>query len=198
MPLVAITCPSCHAPVEATAEVIKCRYCGASLRNETAEPDANSDVITRTDTFIVLERVGPSNRARAWDVLTKRFGASPDDAEKAVRSSPAEVLVGGLRESPDEVVLVFKEAGITARIAHKEVVVAVVPRRSVHLERTGANKAAVMKLLRKHLDCELGEAKSLAERAPCVLSPSMGGEAAKSFVEALIEAGAIARLDKPL
>lgn len=194
MPLVEVRCPSCHAPVD-VAPTTKCRFCGASLRETTNAPGVH----TKSVPFLVLGRVGPSNFARAWDVLTKVARIAPDVAERAIRSSPGDVgsfegFAGG-----DELILALKEAGVSARFEDRQIEVPPPPpERSVHLDAVRADKKAVMKAVREYLELGAYEAKALVDRAPCVLVARLEGDRAKAFAAALTGTGATARLDEPV
>ena len=197
MPLVEVRCPSCHAPVEAPSNTptTKCRFCGASLREAAAAPTVHMQRVA----CLVLDRVGPSNFARAWDILTKVGRFPPDVAERAIRSSPGEVGSLDGFEGRDELILALKEAGITARVEARSIEVPPPPReRSVHLETVGANKGAVMKIIRERLECGAYEAKAFVDKAPSVLVAALVEDRAKTFAEALESAGATVRLDEPL
>ena len=198
MALVAITCPTCHAPIDPPAHpsgILKCRFCSSSFRDTSAEPAK-----TRIVHAVFIDRVGPSNRLRAASVLAKMTHVTPADAERLVASAPCELVALENREHAEELRFELDEAGVSVRIEERHIVIpppVVLPDRSIHLESAGANKAAVMKVLRAHLDCDLTDAKRIVDRAPCVVAQAVEGGHAKAIVEALAEAGASARLDVP-
>lgn len=196
MTFVEVKCPRCHAPVDAPAAAfVTCRFCGASLRDAKA-PAAK----TRIDAAVIIERVGPSNRARAWDVLTRIAQLAPAEAERIVTSAPCDVVVWEHRERAEELAFALREAGIGARVEEREIILpapVVLPDRSVHLDAVGADKVAVMKVVREHLECGVYDAKALIDRAPCVVARSLEGGRASTFVEALTSAGATAKLGAP-
>jgi ribosomal protein L7/L12 len=197
MALVEVSCPRCHAPVDMPAgtDTVKCRFCGTTLRDVHGPKPI---VHTRSVPFLFLERVGPSNFARAWDVLTKIGRVAPDVAERAIRSSPGDVASFEGFTGGDELIAALREAGITARFEDRRIEVPPPPPdRSVHLDAVGSDKVAVMKAIREHMDCGVYEAKAVIERAPCLLVAALAGERAAAFVEALKAAGADARLDAP-
>jgi hypothetical protein len=199
MALVEVSCPRCHAPVEAPANasvLVKCRFCGSSLR----DPNAPAARTVTVPTVVIERRVGPSNKARAWDVLTKVGGMPADEAERVIRSAPCDACVLEPWDRAEELALALRQAGLDARVEGREVVVPppiVLPDCSVHLEAVGEDKVAVMKVVREHIDCGLVEAKALVARAPCVLAGNLGGARAAAFEEALKAAGATVRLDRP-
>jgi len=65
----------------------------------------------------------------------------------------------------------------------------------VFLEDASANKIAVIKVLREHLNLGLKEAKDLAESAPCVVLESDDAVRLERLKEALVKAGATVRED---
>jgi ribosomal protein L7/L12 len=197
MSLVEVSCPRCHAPVDVPsgAETTKCRFCGASLRDASAPPAK-----TRIVAAVMLERVGPSNRARAWDVLTKIGGLAPADAQHVVESAPCEAVVLEQWELAEELGRVLRAGGVGARVEERQIVIpapVVLPERSVHLDAVGKDRPAVMKIIREHVDCGMLDAKAMVDRAPCVLVRAREGTRAAAFVDALTAAGALAHLDSP-
>jgi LSD1 subclass zinc finger protein len=198
MPLVEVSCPRCHAPVDVPggATTVKCRFCGTTLR----DLDSTKPVVrTRTVHVLVLDRVGPSNRARAWDLLTKIVGLAPAAAEEAIRNSPGDAGTIA-HEHADAILAELREHGVSARLDTREVEIPpseIVPDHSVHLDAVGPDKVAVMKIIREHLDCGVYDAKAFVERAPCLLVGTLGGKRAGAFVESLVAAGAKARLEDP-
>jgi hypothetical protein len=199
MALVEVNCPRCHGPVDVPAGVstVKCRFCGTPLR----DLDAPKRVVhTRTVHVLVLDRVGPSNRARAWDVLTKIGSAAPAAAEQSVKSAPCDAGTFERLDVAEHLVEALRESGVTARVETRDIEVPpplVVPDRSVHLDGAGTDKVATMKIIREHLDCGVYDAKALVDRAPCVIAQAMAGDRATAFVEALNAAGATAKLGTP-
>jgi ribosomal protein L7/L12 len=199
MALVEVSCPRCHGPVDvpADASTVKCRFCGTLLR----DLDAPKRVIhTRTVHVVVLERVGPSNRARAWDMLTKVGSLAPADAEQAVRNAPCDAGSFERLDLAEHLAAALRESGVTARVETRDIEVpapVVVPDRSVHLDTVGTDKVAALKIIREHLDCGVYDAKALVDRAPCVIVPKMAGDRAAVFVDALNAAGATAKLGTP-
>lgn len=143
MALVEISCPRCHAPLDPPAEptsILKCRFCGASFR-DTDAPAAK----TRMVPAIVLERVGPSNRARALDILARVGGMPAAEAERVIQEAPCEAVRLENWERAEELAFALREAGATARVEKREIVIpppVVLPDRSVRLDAVGEKKAA--------------------------------------------------------
>ncbi len=191
MTLIALRCPTCSAPVDASnAASIQCRYCGAALR-----PAPSTQ--TRTVYALFIERVGPSNRARIAELLRTVVGLAPEEALRLVTSAPCEVAVFDEEIRAHVVRDALIDGGVGARLEERQVIVpppVVLPDRAVHLVAMGNDKVAVMKVVRAHLDVGLVDAKQLVERAPCVLVDALEGARAAAFADALTAAGANARL----
>ncbi|MGZ3456153.1 MAG: ribosomal protein L7/L12 [Polyangiales bacterium] len=195
MALVEARCPTCSAPLDALphSAPIKCRYCGASLH----EPKPTAPGQTRTVFAVSMERVGPSNRARIAQILESVARLTATDAERLVDAAPCELVVVEESILAHALKDALVEGGVGARIERREIALpapVVLPDRAVLLEHVGADKVAVMKVLRAHVDLGIAEAKRIVERAPCVLIESLEGSRAAAFVAALTEAGASARL----
>ena len=65
---------------------------------------------------------------------------------------------------------------------------------NVHLKDVGANKIAVIKVVREITGLGLSEAKALVDNAPSMIKENVGTKEAKEFEAKLKEAGATAEL----
>ena len=64
---------------------------------------------------------------------------------------------------------------------------------TLHLDDAGADKIAVIHVVREHLRLGLANSRDLVNEAPCVLAKAMEGGSAKAFLAALAKAGAKVR-----
>lgn len=64
----------------------------------------------------------------------------------------------------------------------------------IHLKEVGANKIAVIKIVRELTGLGLGESKALVDGAPNVLKEKVATEEAKTWEEKFKEAGAVIEL----
>src|SRR5206468_3649108 len=127
------------------------------------------------------------------DVLRTVARLPAPDAERLVASAPCEVVVWEETTGAHALREALAEAGAAASIEERAIVVPppiVLPDRAVILEREGADKLAVMKVVRSTLDLGLAEVKDLVDGAPCMLVEALEGTRAAAFVAALIAAGA--------
>ncbi len=168
-----------------------CGYCGATLVDNA--PPVGKHKTLRT---VVLEAVGPSNRDRVAHVIAAHTSVELADAVALVARTPCEVFAWEDHQvRADDLRRALIEAGATASVGERIVVIPppiVLPPRRVTLDAVGAQRVAVLKVVREHLDCGLAEAKHLVDAAPCTLIAALEGSRALAFRDALIAAGALA------
>ena len=158
---------------------------------------ANSSAQTREVYAVSIERVGPSNRARVAELLRTAAGLSAEDAVRLVHAAPCELVTVNEELVAEALRTALNDAGVVAKIETRQIVVPppiVLPDRAVHLESVGEDRISVMKVVRAHVDLGVADAKRLVDGAPCVLVEALEGGRAASFVAALVDAGATARL----
>jgi ribosomal protein L7/L12 len=175
----------------ASGRVVRCRYCGASLAVQ--EPTAAE---TRETYVVSIDAVGPSNREGIARLVAKEAGVSPDEAIALVRRAPCELVVWDDYGRAHELRRALLEAGARASLTARLVEIpgpVLLPPADVLLDDVGASKAAVLKVVREHIDLGLVEAKNLVESAPCVLIRSLEGSRANALRDALVRVGARAR-----
>lgn len=185
-PLVELRCPTCHAPVASSSAraPIDCAYCGAQLHAAA----------TRTVHALSIERVGPSNRARVAELLRASTHLAPTEIERLLAAAPCDLVELDEASHAEALRDALADAGVVARVETRQAVAPFTTRRSVLLERVGAGRLAVMKLVREHLDLGLDEAKRLVDAAPSVLADGLDPSHAEALASALIAAGASAHV----
>lgn len=196
MTLLELRCTRCDAPLEASSgAVLTCRFCGATM--ERASAALAPQVPVREVFFLKVGRIGPSNRPRVAKAISDYARMPLEAATKLVASSPCEI--GFERDSDTasitarEIIEAGGEADVESRFIAGEPIV-ILPNRSVSLDDAGPHHVAVIKVVREFIDLGMAEAKHLVDSAPCVLTKSMEGGRAKTFHDALVEAGATARI----
>jgi ribosomal protein L7/L12 len=193
MTLVELRCTRCNAPVEAsTATVLTCRYCGATMTREPAVvmPAVQGHLVF----FLKVGRIGPSNRPRVAKLISECASMPLEAAAKLIASSPCEIPFDREETRADNVASQIIEAGGQAEVESRFVGAPILPSRAVHLDDAGSHHVAVIKAVREYLDLGMLESKHLVDSAPCVLTKSMEGGRAKLFHDALVQAGASARI----
>jgi ribosomal protein L7/L12 len=194
MTLVELRCTRCDAPVEASsATVLTCRYCGATMAREPAVgiPASSPGHIAY---FLKIGRIGPSNRPRVAKLISEHASMSIEAAMKLVETYPNEVPFDREESRARDVASQIIDAGGQAEVVDRWAGDPILPSRAVHLDDAGPHHVAAIKVVREYLDLGMLEAKHLVDSAPCVLTKAMEGGRAKSFHDALVNAGASARI----
>jgi ribosomal protein L7/L12 len=194
MTLVELRCTRCNAPVEASSDaVLTCRYCGATMerRPVVAMPTAPGHLVY----FLKIGRIGPSNRPRVAKVISVHASMSEAAAAKLIETYPSEVPFDREETRANHVAQEIIDAGGQAEVESRYIPGApMLPGRRISLDAAGPHHVAVIKVVHEYLDLGVLEAKHLVDSAPCVLTDAMEGGRAKSFHDALVQAGAVARI----
>lgn len=144
--------------------------------------------------FLKIGRIGPSNRARVAKLISECTSMTLDAALKLVETYPSEVPFDREETRAQNVATQIIEAGGQAEVVDRWAGDPILPSRGVSLDAAGAHHVAVIKVVREYLDLGMAESKQLVDSAPCVLTKAMEGGRAKSFHDALVQAGANARI----
>jgi len=182
MEVALIRCSNCFAPVDpGLGATQRCRYCGAILSLSGDPPDGG----------LRLLEVGP-HLIQVIRVVREHTGLGLKDAKDLVESAPCTLVesldghrLARFRAELEEVgARVSGGGGTTAPVPPP-------PQGAVMLEHCGANKIAVIKVIREHTGLGLKEAKELADSAPCAIEPRKPSRT--SLRDDLVAAGARVR-----
>lgn len=149
----------------------------------------------RDDEVSLLRRDAGERRARVAEQVHAALGIEADEAQRLVASAPCELAAFRDASKGERLADALKEVGVEVRVEVRAIPVReILPDRRVHLDAIGANKVAVMKIVRRRLEVNVTVAKEIVERAPCVLAEALEGGRAAELAAALVDAGATARL----
>jgi ribosomal protein L7/L12 len=143
---------------------------------------------------VMLGRIGPSNRPRVAQIVSACAHIPVSEAVALVAAAPCEIPFGHDDGRAYDLKHQIIEAGGNAQVEKRFVIAPILPNREVQLDAIGPQHVAVIKVVREHLDLGMTEAKHLIDSAPCVLVKSLEGGRAQLFYDALLHAGASARL----
>lgn len=167
---------------------MRCTYCGVSLVVESPVVGERKTLYT-----VMLELVGPSNRAGVARVIARHAELDAADAETLVSRTPCEVVAWEEHGRADEFRRALSDAGAGATLGTRVIELPPpvrLPPLRVTLDAVGDNRVVVLKVIREHLACGFSEARHLVDSAPCDLVASLDNGRAVAFRDALVDAGA--------
>lgn len=192
-PLVELRCPRCGAAVPASNQTPECSYCGAALLRTDGAPGAGVD--THEVHGVRVELLGPSNVSRAVRILVACAGLAEEEARERLASLPTVIGEWPEWERAHDVCRQLVEGGAGATVATRIITIPHPPSADVVLEDAGPNLLETVMAFRRYVPVPLSDAKRIVESAPCVLAREMPGKKAHAFHDALVQAGAKARLE---
>ena len=142
----------------------------------------------KTEFNVVLTDIG-ANKIAVIKVVREITGLGLAESKALVEGAPKAVKEGVAKDAANEMAEKFKAAGAGAEAAEEKTEFNVV------LTDIGANKIAVIKVVREITGLGLAESKAMVESAPgAVVKEAIAKEAAEEMVKKFAEAGAKAEL----